>query len=95
MEKIHQIFENLYDVNGYLIIPDPGTFDPTTEAGRAELVHFTGYIKKDRFLHRYGADTVVHLIRISEDTSTPTPLHVTNLSEPMQEALRRYRHESM
>lgn len=95
MSKVHQVFENLYDVNGYLIMPDPGTFDPATREGRAELVHFTRYIKEDQFLRSYGADTIVHLVRLSGDTSTPVPLHITHLSESMQDALRRYRHENM
>lgn len=95
MSKVHQIFENLYDVNGYLLLLDPDTFDPTTEDGCAELLDFTEYIRADDFLCRYGKDTVVCIIHLPQKGKfAPTPCHVSRLPEPMLSVLQRYRYEN-
>lgn len=95
MPNVRRLFENLYDVNGYLILLEPGTLDPATEDGRVNLVHFTEYIKDDEFLHWYGADTVIHLVPLPQKgMSNPVPIHVEQLPEPMRSALKRYRHDS-
>lgn len=93
MSEIIQICGNLYDVGGYLLLPDDGVFDLSENADREAFRDMAAMMHEDETLSVFGHDTVLLISAGDPGEIIPVPVHVLDLDEAMVCAVRRHRHE--